>query len=281
MDSLQRMLSARARIRITRVDVTQTAKSLEGRHLCGPVAGRILAEGLVSVSLLSGDTEPDEAVLLQVRVDGPVRGMVVEVTGAGHLRGYTHEKVLADCDGLLPVESASGLGASGTAVLQRSMPGRLLGQSPMSFTPPDFRVMLARYFNQSLQVPAGVALSVGADSGGVIHARGLVAERMPDGRQADFVPVLEAFQSGALTALLESNAPLADLARVTGLEDLAVRDSRELKFRCRCSREKAVASFGSMSPLEIDQIVMEAKSQHVICHMCGADYIILPAEIAR
>jgi molecular chaperone Hsp33 len=281
MDSLQKILSPGARIRITRVDLTQTAKTLEGRHLSGPVDGRILAEGLAAVSLLSSDCEASEAVLLQVRVDGPVRGLVAEATGEGHLRGYTHEKLLPDLDGEVPVASAPGLGAAGTAMVQRTRPGTLLGQTPMTFTPPDFRVMLARYYNQSLQVPAGVALAIGADSGGIIHARGLVAERMPDGRQADFVPVLEAFQDGRINALLEANAPLADLARATGLEDLAIRGTRELRFQCRCSREKAVASFSAMAATEIDDLVREGKSQHVVCHMCGADYLVTAPEIAR
>jgi molecular chaperone Hsp33 len=245
------------------------------------VAGRILAEGLAAVSLLSSDCEASEAVLLQVRVDGPVRGLVAEATGEGHLRGYTHEKLLPDLDGEVPVASAPGLGAAGTAMVQRTRPGTLLGQTPMTFTPPDFRVMLARYYNQSLQVPAGVALAIGADSGGIIHARGLVAERMPDGRQADFVPVLEAFQDGRINALLEANAPLADLARATGLEDLAIRGTRELRFQCRCSREKAVASFSAMAATEIDDLVREGKSQHVVCHMCGADYLVTAPEIAR
>lgn len=281
MDSLQKMLSDRAKIRITRVDVTQTAKTLEARHLCGPVAGHILAEALTSISLLSSDCPPEEAALLQIRADGPVRGVVVEATGAGHLRGYTHEKVFDDLDGRTPVESAPGLGASGTAMFQRSLPGRLLGQTPMTFTPPDFRILLARYFNRSLQVPAGVTFSVVSDSGGLQHARGLVAERMPDGLQAAFVPVLEALQDERIMALLAQNAPLAELARVTGLEDLAIRETRELRFQCRCSREKAVASFGSLSVTEIDDLVREGKSQHVICHMCGADYRVLPAEIAK
>lgn len=281
MDCLLKLLSPRARIRITRVDVTQTVKALEGRHLSGPVAGRILAEGVTAVSLLSADSEPEEAVLLQARVDGPVRGVVAEMTGAGHVRGYTYEKIFSDLDGRIPVESAPALGATGTAMLQRSLPGRLLGQSPMAFTPPDFRVMLARYYNQSLQVPAGVVLAIAADAGGVSQARGLVAERMPDGLQTDFVPVLEAMHDGRVEAWLKADAPLAELAAMTGLEDLVVRETRELRFQCRCSRDKAVSSFGSLSITEIDDMVREGKPQHVVCHMCGADYLVLPAEIAR
>jgi molecular chaperone Hsp33 len=281
MDCMLKMLAERTRIRLTKVDVTQTAKALEARHLCGPVAGRILAEGLAAVSLLSADSEAEEAVLLQVRVDGPVRGLVAEATGAGHLRGYTMEKILDGLDSEEPVVSEKGLGPAGKALVMRSLPGRLLGQTPMPFTPPDFRVLLARYYNLSLQVPAGVELAVRADSGGILSARALVAERMPDGRQADFVPLLEAFQDGRVKALLEADAPPAEFARLAGLADLAVRETRELRFQCRCSREKAAASFSSLTQPEIDEIVQAAKAQHVVCHLCGADYSIPAAEVAR
>ncbi len=281
MDRMTKMLSDRAHIRVTVVDITQTAKTLEARHLCGPVAGRILAEGLAAVSLLSGDSEADEAVLIQIRVDGPVKGIVTEATGAGHLRGYPHEKVLGDLDGETPVRSETGFGVSGTALVQRSLPGRMLGQTPLSFTPPDYRILLARYFNKSLQVPAGVELAVIADSGGVLSARALVAERMPDGKPADFVPVLEAIQEGRVRACLEKDAALESLSRLFGLEDLAVRETRELRFQCRCSRDKAVASFDSFSATDIDEIVRAGNAQHVICHMCGADYLVSAAEVAR
>ena len=281
MDRLIKALSNRTRIRMTVVDVTQTAKTLEARHLCGPVAGRILAEGVAAVSLLSGDSGPEEAMLLQVRVDGPVKGVVIESTGAGHLRGYPNEKVLGDLDAQLPVRSETGLGQSGTAMIQRSLPGRLLGQTPMPFTPPDFRILIARYFTQSLQVPAGVAMAVLADSGGVLSARALVAERMPDGRPADFVPVLEAIQDGRVNRLLEADGAIEPLAALFGLDDLEIRETRPLRFQCRCSREKAVGSFSTLTATEIDAIVQAGKPQHVVCHMCGADYLISAAEVAR
>lgn len=281
MDCMLKMLSESAHIRLTKVDVTQTAKALEARHLSGPVAGRILAEGLAVVSLLSADSEAEEAVLLQVKVDGPVRGLVVEATGSGHLRGYTQEKILEGLDGEEPVVSEKGLGPAGKAMVIRSMPGRLLGQTPLPFTPPDFRVLLARYYNLSLQIPAGAELAVRSDSGGIISVRAIVAERMPDGRQADFVPLLEAFQDGRVKALLEADVPVSEFARLSGLPDLAVRGTRELRFQCRCSREKAVASFSSLTQPEIDEIVKEGKPQHVVCHLCGADFSIPAVEIAR
>lgn len=281
MDRLVKLLSPRAKIRITAAEVTQTAKTLEARHLCGPVAGRILAEGLSAVSLLSTDGSAGEAVLLQARVDGPLRGLVVEATGEGHLRGYTHEKVLDEWDGRLPVVSEGALGTSGTALIQRSLPGRILGQTPMAFTPPDFKILLARYYNRSLQVPAGVEIAVVCDSGGLLSARALVAERMPDATQADFVPVLEALQDGRVRSLLERDLSVDGLRAATGLEDLEERETRELRFQCRCSREKAVASFASLSVTEVDDVVREGNSQHVVCHMCGADYLVTAAEIAR
>lgn len=282
MDRMIKAISNRAHIRVTTVDVTQAAKTLEGRHLCGPVAGRVLGEGVAAAAILSADSATaSEALLLQVRVDGPLKGVVVEAAGTGDLRGYTTIKILEEADGFTPVRSESGLGTTGTALIQRSTPGRLLGQTTMPFTPPDFRLLLARYYNQSLQRPAGVELTVCADAGGVLRARALVAERMPDGKQEDFIPVLEALQEGRIRLLLEADVALPSLAGALGLDDLAVRETRELRFKCRCSRAKALESFATLASAELDGIAYEGKPQRVVCHMCGADYLISAAEVAR
>ncbi len=282
MDWLVKALSARTRIRVTLVDVTHTAKTLEARHLCGPVSGRILAEGIAVSALLSADrASEDEAILVQARVDGPVKGVTVETTGAGDVRGYPTIKVLGEWDGQTPVRSETGLGRSGSALIQRSLPGKLLAQTPMPFTPPDFRLLLARYYHTSLQVPAGVELAVSSDSGGVIGARGLVVERMPDGKQADFVPVLEALEECRVRKMLAADASIPAMGAVFGLADLEAVETRELRFRCRCSREKALASMATLSAPEIDAIASEGRPRHVVCHMCGADYLLSAAEIAR
>ncbi|HPT48511.1 MAG TPA: Hsp33 family molecular chaperone HslO, partial [Candidatus Rifleibacterium sp.] len=100
MDQLFYGFSKEKGIALTFVDVTESAKTLEKKHLSGPTAGRFLAEGLVAVAILSADLGgDDERISLQAQVTGPIGGCLVDASRQGNLRGYTTIKILNEYDG--------------------------------------------------------------------------------------------------------------------------------------------------------------------------------------
>lgn len=272
-DVLRQGRCERAHVRVVTADVTMLAKALQARHLAGPVAGRVLAEGLAGVALLSADlSRPEETVYIRLKVSGPLEGMMVEAAGNGDLRGFPNKKVLDALDGGPVIASAPALGEAGSAQIVQSLPGRVLNQSMLKVGPPRVDQLLARYFFQSLQVPTAVAIVVRADSGGVAQARAAMAQRMPDTRSADFEKVLEAFNDGRVAAVLAGDASLEGLREVLALPDLAQGDARELRFRCRCSQERVEAAVGALPRQELEELLALARPHAVTCHMCGRDY---------
>ncbi len=270
MDRIEKGLAEDARIRVTAVDVTVAAKALEARHLSGPAASQVLGEALAAVALLGADAAtPDEAVTLRLDVDGPIGGVLVEAHGNGHLRGYTRVKVLDALDASADYAATGALGASGSMHVLVSRPGKLLSHAAIPLPNPSLQTAVARYCNQSRQVPTGAVLAVRTDSGGLIHARGLIAERMPDSRTEAFVGVLEAMESGAVASALHRSVALPTLAEALTLTALTARETRPLQFACECSAEKIRVVAEAMPIDELDALIARGTPANVYCHMCG------------
>lgn len=282
-DKLEKAIAMGSRIRFAFVEATVAAKALEARHLCGPVAGAALGEAVTAAALLSLDAaSADEAVMLRMNVSGPLGGVLAEATGEGALRGYTNRKVIEDLDTRLPIDTTDAWGKSGSVQIVTSVPGKILNQAVLNVNPPLMRYVVARYFNHSQQVPTAVAIRVEAGSGGLISARGMLAQRMPDSDVPAFVRVLECFEGNHLVErLADADAfSAAWVARVGGLlalPDIRPRDTRPLMFKCRCSRERVLAMLKSLSREELEERVDEG--QDITCHMCGHTYSAKPEEI--
>lgn len=274
MDQLTHAVSESARLRVSVVDCTVSAKALEARHLCGPTAAGALGEALAAVALLSQDAGPSEAFSLKLDVTGPLRGLLVEATGAGDLRGYTDVKVLNELDGAEPIDIASALGDCGTACLLRSTPTAVLNRATWSLRPARIRTTAARYLNQSMQIPAAVELVAQVTAGGLLHVRGAMVEKMPDGGTDGFVPVLERFHDGTVAAALHEQAELDRLAAAMGVSDLDRRWLRRLRFHCRCTPEKAAAAVSSLPVEDLRDMAGRGAPCDVTCHMCGATHTV-------
>ena len=274
MDQLVKAISPETKIRFATAEVTMAAKALEARHLAGPTGAMALAEGLVATALLSLDvTGEEEALMLRVNAAGPLGGMMVEAMGNGGLRGFTNKKILNELDTLDEISTDTAWGASGSVQILTSVPGKILNQASLNVNPPHMTYVLARYFNHSMQVPTACEIWARADAGGLIAARGLLAQRMEDSDQEAFVRVLEAFEDGAVRKQLSETADPVAFGDVFGLPDLEAREIRDLAFQCRCTKERTLAVLKTLSRDELNALIVRNESQNVTCHMCGDSYV--------
>lgn len=279
-DSLQSGFCPLSRSQLTLVDVTSAARALEVRHGAGPTAGFVLAEGLAAAALLSaGAATPDEAVYIRMKVAGPVKGLLAEASGNGNLRGYPVIKTLEALDGAETIDGRAALGDSGSADIVRSVPGRILNQAMLAVQPPEMEKVVARYFVKSMQVPVGVCIRVRSDVAGVLFARALLVERMPDSVSEPFVHILECFQDGRAATRLTETDRLEDFRELFRSPELALTAPRPLQFGCRCSRAKIGDVFLALPAADLDALAADAKDHHVVCQMCAADYAFNPDEL--
>ncbi len=282
MDQLFYGFSREKMISLTFVDVTDSAKNLEKMHLSGPTAGRFLAEGLVSVAMLTATlSKEDERISLQAQVSGPVGGCLVDGSGSGNLRGYTTHKILNDFDGSDQTPLASILGEAGSLTIIYSNRSRVLSQQQMNCSPMNLRHATARYFNDVLQKPSAIEISVVSRDHYLHRAVGVCMSRFPEGLSEDFVPLLERFNDHTIQKALEHDVDIERMSHMLGLEDLVIVERRVLSSKCTCSREKVIYSVSCLSIEELEEIINKKERPEVTCHFCSTSYRIETEEIAR
>jgi len=274
-DILIKGLAREHGIRFLYVDVTRAAREANLRHESGRTAAKVLAQALAGAALLSADAStPDECTSFQMMVDGPLGGLLVEATGAGTLRGYTHKKTAPQFDSAEIPDVREALGRGGVVNVITSTPDKVLYSGQVEATPPDVRTALARYYNNSLQAPAAVELFVSFPGAGTGRAVGLVAEKMPNGDTETFVEILERFQDRSVLQHLESANPDGQLWSVFELPGVETVDTRPLAFACRCSPERAVAALSALSTEEIREAIDGPGHHEITCQMCSETYIL-------
>lgn len=271
--------SKKSKMRFVFADATQAARDLASNHLAGPAASQALAEGLAAVSLLGADLgTPQEAVTLRLETNGPIATLLVEATFEGTLRGYTGKKILNDFDGLPEQDMDAVFGTEGTCGVMVSLPGRMLSQSTTRVAPPRPARAVENYYAIAAQRSVAVAVSVRGGGKGIASARGFLVELMPGADAAEFARLSGEMSAPGFAARLDAAEGAAALLDSLNFGEVPERDERELRFACRCSREKAIATLQALPPEERAELVARGKPIDIYCHMCGKCHTVRPEE---
>ena len=280
MDNIKRMLSNKYGLSVVYVDVSDTAKELEKRHLSGPASSMLLGQALVAVSLISIRLKgAKEKLSFQLKADGPVGGVLVEAGAEGDLRGYTNVKLLSDLDGDENLDMKDIIGNHGILSLMHSNDSKVIYSGQINVSPADIKTVAARYFNQSEQIPTGLEIYSDMLDFRVNHMTGLMVQKMPGADTEKFVEILEKINSGELRDALKTGLDLDQISSLFGLDDLALLDTKALKFACHCSHEKSIGIMRTLNKIELQEIIKSKEPQKVTCHFCGETYVIKTEEL--
>ena len=251
-DYMVRATAANAQVRafaVTKKELVETARQA---HNTSPVVtaalGRLLTAGVMMGSMLKGD---DDLLTLQVRGDGPVRGLTVTANAKGEVKGYATVPVVilaAYAKGKLDVGGAVGRGT-------------LSGVSSDSET--------------SEQAPSSVGLGVLMEKTNTVRcAGGFIIQLMPFAEE-ETISKLEHNLSliNSVTALLDQGmTPEQLLERVLDGFDVEITDRMPCSFTCNCSKERVEKALISIGKKELQEMIDEDKPIEVNCHFCGKTY---------
>jgi len=264
---------SQSKLRVFFTDVRDAARELAQNHLMGPTAELVLAEALAGVTLLGAELQSsDEAVLLRMQVDGPVKGFLVEMTGTGNLRGYTNIKVINEFDEREEGDLDEVFGEHGETQITHAATGRIISQAAFVTVPASVRGAVDEYYEKSLQREAMAQIAVSGHGQFIDVARGVLVERLPDGDVDVFAKVAQLIDDGtAFQALDSAISPLA-WCEAMGLPAVEFEPSRPLSFRCDCSIAKVEAVVAALPAAELGDMLEREKPAEVYCHMCGKGY---------
>ncbi len=278
-DVLQRFVFERARVRGALVRLDATWQEVLRRHEYPDVLSEALGELLAACALLAATVKLEGGVLvLQVQGGGPVSLLVVECRSDLTLRATA--KWEGDLAWLEGGATLRGLASGGRCALTID-PGS--GQAYQGIVPLEGATVaevLERYMARSEQIETRFHLA--ADGR---RATGLLLQKLPEGGgRANGAGDPEVWDSTAqLAAALTSEELLSlprdeILRRVFHHEDLHVFESMDVRFGCRCSRERVGGVLRMLGRDEIVGLLRERGEVAVTCEFCAERYVFDPRE---
>lgn len=284
-DYLVRAIGAGGNVRAFAAVTTALVDEARRRHDTWPTATAALGRALTATALLGAMLkDPNESVTLRVAGDGPLQGIICDADEQGQVRGYVNQPHV-DLD-RTPQGKLNVGGAVGSGMLhvtrQLALQGIYTGSAEL--VSGEIGEDLAYYLTRSEQTPSAVGLGVrvGPD-GAVVAAGGYMLQLMPATPDADRDRLEQnlARLGSVSLAVKQGMTPEEILAAVLAGLDYQVLERRDLRFQCRCSRERALSAIALLDESELTGLVDEDKGAELTCHFCSAVYRFSPEEVLQ
>ncbi|MDE7252107.1 MAG: Hsp33 family molecular chaperone HslO [Acetatifactor sp.] len=282
-DYIVRATAADAQIRAFACTTREMVEAARSAHNTSPVVtaglGRLLSAGAMMGSMLKGE---EDILTLQIKGDGPVKGLTVTADSKGNVKGYANvpDVILpANAIGKLDVGGAVGAGYL-SVIKDMGLKEPYVGQTELQTG--EIAEDLTYYFAVSEQVPSCVGLGVLMErSNTVRQAGGFIVQLMPFA-QEDVISRLEENLkkiAPVTTMLDEGNTPEQMLQLV--LEGLVpeVTDTLPCRFTCNCDKTRVERALISIGKKELQDMIDEGREIEVNCHFCNRDYVFSVEEL--
>ena len=282
-NELVRAIAANAQIRAFACNTREMAEDARRAHNTSPVVtaalGRLLSAGAMMGSMLKGDKD---LLTLQVKGDGPMRGLTVTADAKGCVKGYLIVPdviVPANALGKLDVGGAIGKGTL-YVIKDMGLKEPYVGQTQLQTG--EIAEDLTYYFAASEQVPSAVGLGVLMNKDNTVRqAGGFIIQLMPFAEEGVIARLEENLAKVAsVTALLEEgNSPAGMLQILLNGMDPEITDTSEVFFRCNCSKERIERVLISLGKEELSDMIQEGEPIEVNCQFCNKSYSFTVDEL--
>jgi molecular chaperone Hsp33 len=278
---LQLGMAGGGALRWVAVDITDIAREVTERLDLSPVAAAALGRGVAGAAmLLRLASKTPSRLVLDIRGDGPLRQVLVEVDQDGNIRGTVGEPRVAVPDlpnGKLAVGRA--VGAGHLRVLREFGEGGSY-HSCVDLVNGEIGEDLAHYLAQSEQSRSAVLVGVLGRKTGVAAAGGLIVETLPDAPAA-VVDRLERniAEMGGVSWVLEQGGMEGVLATVLEGLEREVKVTQPLRYRCRCSRERLQQHLVLLNAEDREFLTEEDGAIEADCVFCGNHYRLTAEEL--
>lgn len=275
-DYIVRATAADAQIRAFACTARETAETARQAHNTSPVItaalGRLLCAGAMMGSMLKGEKD---LLTLQIRGEGPVRGLTVTADANGNVKGYpiVPDVILpANAVGKLDVAGAVGTGTL-TVIKDMGLKEPYSGQVELQTG--EIAEDLTYYFAASEQIPSCVGLGVLMEKNNTVkQAGGFIVQLMPFAEEEVIQKLEENIKKlKPVTTMLDGgNSPEQILKIVLEGLDVQMTDTLPAAFRCDCSKERVERALISIGRRELQEMIDEGKEVEVGCQFCGKKY---------
>lgn len=285
-DYLVRAMLGDNQARVFALRTTNVVKDAQAIHQTTPVAtaalGRTLTMGLVIGAMHKGE----ETITIQIKGDGPLKGIMVSANRHGHVKGYVGNPQLdlpLNDKGKLAVGEAVG---QGSLHLIRDFGLKEPYQGTVPLQTGEIGDDFAFYFAHSEQTPSAVLLGVLVGTDGVpLGSGGIIVQLLPDAiNDENFITLLEQ-RLGSMdqvSSLFAGNQSPEEIVEQI-FSDLTVRfiGTQEVRFECDCSWERFEQGLITLGTKELQELVDEDETIETICHFCHERYNFTVEELSK
>jgi molecular chaperone Hsp33 len=284
-DTLVAAANLEAGIALVAAITTDLVGEIRDRHDLWPTATAAVGRLTTGAALFAATLKGNERVSLQISGDGPLGTLAADawlldaqtIAARGYASNGSVELPVSE-RGKFDVARAVG---SGSLQVTRSSD---IGQPYVGVVPlasGEIAEDLAVYLSQSEQIPSIVALGVLANPNGVVAAGGIIARALP-GADEGALSALEA-RAAAMPAVTQLVAGGTDadalLRELAGDLELRSRHAMEMRFACRCNREKVEAVLLGLGRDELLALTRERDRTEAVCEYCKTRYEFSAEEI--
>jgi molecular chaperone Hsp33 len=275
-DRVRRFVLERHPIRGHAARLTRSWLELREHQDYPPAVQQLLGEAVGAVVLLAATLKFDGTLTLQLQGVGLVNLLVAQCTHDFKVRAMARHE---------PIQSREGGGETGFRSLAGE--GQIIVtieaadrassyQGVVPITGDSLAESLEAYFIQSEQLPTRVLL---AATPGVVS--GMLVQRIPGegGKQSVDPAALEsawmkadhALASLTQAELLEDDVEQR-LVRMFGADEVRLFGGHDVRFECRCSRERVANMLRSLGVEEVRSVIAEQGAVTVTCEFCQRPY---------
>ena len=276
-DLVRRFVLERHPIRGHAVRLSHAWRALREHQDYPPAVQQLLGEAVSAIVLLAATLKFDGILTLQLQGKGLVNLLVAQCTHDFRVRAMARHDPIVRMEGGSEAGFRSLAGDGQIVVTVEATDRASSYQGVVPITGNSLSESLEAYFQQSEQLPTRVLL---AASSGVVS--GMLVQRIPGAggtqEQLDETALETAWQKAddAMTSLARGQLLEDDveqrLVDMFGVDEVRVFSGHEVKFECRCSRERVANVLRSLGVEEVRSVIEEQGACTVTCEFCQKPY---------
>jgi molecular chaperone Hsp33 len=272
-DGIRRWMTPEGTFRILAAHSTALVNEATRLAGCAPEVVDPYGRLLTGAALMQLAQAPVDRVQCSLRHDGGAGTLLADIWPGPEVRG----RVARPDPGPGPV-----LGRTGTIEVSRvPAHGGRLYQSVVPVHAGNLCEALQQYVLESEQVLTFFSMAVVQGAGGqVVRAGGLLVQALPGAKHEHLAEITRCLEKALFADLVHAgDEPYAAVDALFHSLSLHMVGELPLVYRCRCSRDRAIAAVHALGAEVLEEIRRGQTTEQVHCEFCQTTYTVTAAEL--